>query len=398
MLALCALAVSQSLNAGSRELSYAVEDAAYQAVTRMGEDPRVEQSVKRLAFVKLWLPEGTNAFSNAGVDAAVLETALGAVPCGFDIVLHSNRDQQWELLDQVFDQASDFASYDPASHPELNKLQLCDSILLAKVVGAVDGGETGVSSVRLAMKVIEVATSRQVWSSVIEGQYDGRAAPENERLNIFARKAVELAAADAVAKLPDSLDGYGVLVTPLQGPGGRAMTQVFMNALTAAGRQDKIKLYDLPNGNVEDRMLGRFLWERTGSGRPLSGATLKRMADRTGGAEKLAVMTGLVAAGRVFPETLVDPTGAPVDLLTGSFTGVRENPTSFEIVADLKFRDINDSFRVVAAVDANGVYKRDVGGDLLEQMRAFVTVRTIAVGVLILILVWFIGRFMLRVR
>ena len=392
------LAISHKTLAGPRELSYAVEDAAYQAVTRMSEDPRVAEGVKRLAFVRMWMPDSTNVLSNAGVDVAVFESALGAVPCNFDIVLHSNRDQQWTLIDQVFDQASDFDSYDPASHPELNRLQLCDSLLLAKVVGAEDRGDKGVSSVRFALKIIHVATARQIWSAVVEGQYDGRSAPDNEALNYFARKAVELAAADAVAKLPESLDGYGVFVVPLQGEGGRAMTQVFLNALTAAGRQDKIRMYDLPNGNVADRILGRFLWERTGSGKSLDPASLRRIEDITGAKGKLAVMTGMVTAGRIFPETWVDPTGTPVDVLTGSYTAARGNPTSFEITADLKFRDITESFRVVAAVSANGVYKRDVSGDIWEQLRAFATVRNIFATVLILFLIWFIGRFMFRVR
>jgi hypothetical protein len=399
VLSLGALMLSMSATAGSRELSYAVEDAAYQAVQRMSEDPRVGKEVKKLAFVKLWQPAATGeALSNAGIDVAVFESALGAVPCGFDIVLHANRDQQWELIDQVFDQAADFESYNPSTHPEFQKLELCDSMLLAKVVGAVDGGADGVSSVRLALKIIQVKTARQVWSAVIEGQYDGRSAPDNERLSYFARKALEAAAADAVAKLPASLDGYGVMIVPLQGPGGRAMTQIFMNALTASGRHESVRLYDLPNGNASDRMLGRFLWERTGSGKALDPAALKRVESRTGAKGKLAVMTGMVVAGRVFPETWVDPTGAPVDRLTGSYTDVRKNPTSFEITADLKFRDIGDSFRVVAAVSGNGVYKRDVGGDIFEQLRAYATVRNIAVAAVLLLVIWFICRFTLRVR
>jgi len=87
-----------------------------------------------------------------------------------------------------------------------------------------------------------------------------------------------------------------------------------------------------------------------------------------------------------------------VDRLTGSFTPVRPNPTLFEIVADLKFRDINDKFRVVAAVSANGVYRHDVGGDFVEQLRSFVTVRNAVVLIVIVLLIWFVCHFMLRVR
>ena len=399
LLVATATALSLDAVAGEREISYALEDAAFQAVMRMDADARVAKSVKRIAFVKLWLPKPGAGASLAGCDTAVLEGALGAVPCRFDFVLHESRSEQWTLIDQVFDQAADFESYDPATHPELNKLQLCDAMLLAKAIDLVDDGKSS-ASIRLAFKLIEVKTSRQVWSAVVEGQYTD-AGPDNQALNLFARRAMELAAADAVAKLPASLDGYGVFLLPLEGEGGRAMTQLFLNALTAAGRQDKVRIYDLPNGSASDRMLARFLRERAGAGQAVDSSLLRKIEAKSGGKAqggKLAILTGMVTAGRIFPETAVDPTGRPVDRLTGSFTPARANPTLFEIVADLKFRDINDQFRVVAAVSANGAYRHDVGGDFMEQLRSFVTVRNAFVLIVIVLLIWFVCHFMLRVR
>ena len=180
-----------------------------------------------------------------------------------------------------------------------------------------------------------------------------------------------------------------------------ATCPVFLNALTAAGRQDKIHIYDLPNGSASDRMLARFLRERAGAGQAVDSSILRKIEARSDGKSqggKLAILTGMVTTGRIFPETAVDPTGAPVDRLTGSYTPERPNPTLFEIVADLKFRDINDNFRVLAAVSANGAYHHDVNGDFVEQLRSFVTVRNAAVVIVILFLIWFIGKFCLRVR
>ena len=398
LLVASATALSLDAAAGAREVSYAVEDAAFQAAMRMDADTRVSKAVKRIALVRLWLPRPGTASSLGGCDTAVLESALGAVPCRFGFVLHESRSEQWTLIDQVFDQAADFDSYDPATHPELNKLQLCDALLLAKAIDAVE--DKSRTSVRIAFKLIEVKTARQTWSAVIEGQYID-AGPENQALNIFARRAMELAAADAVSKLPPSLDGYGVFLLPLEGIGGRAMTQVFLNALTAAGKQDKIRVYDLPNGNASDRMLARFLRERAGAGQAVDSSILRKVEAKSGGKAqggKLAILTGMVTTGRIFPETAVDPTGSPVDRLTGSYTPARPNPTLFEIVADLKFRDINDSFRVVAAVAANGAYHHNVWDDIWEQLKSFLTVRNIVVAVVILFLIWFIGKFCLRVR
>ena len=113
---------------------------------------------------------------------------------------------------------------------------------------------------------------------------------------------------------------------------------------------------------------------------------------------KLAILSGMVTSGRVFPETLVDPTGRPVDVLTGSSTDARGNATHFEVIADLKFRDINDSFRVVAAVGATGVFDRDIGDDVANQFKSFVTVRNIIFAIVILIVIWFVMRFVIRVR
>jgi len=398
LLVATATALSLDAAAGAREVSYAVEDAAFQAAMRMDADTRVSKSVKRIALVRLWLPPPGAASSLGGCDTAVLESALGAVPCRFGFVLHENRSEQWTLIDQVFDQAADFESYDPATHPELNKLQLCDALLLAKAIDAVE--DKSRTSVRIAFKLIEVKTAKQVWSAVVEGQYtDG--GPDNQALNIFVRRAMKAAAEDAVAKLPPSLDGYGVYLLPFEGVGGRAMTQLFLSELTTAGRQEKIRVYDLPNGSASDRMFARFLRERAGAGQAVDSSILRKIEAKSGGKAhegRLAILTGMVTSVRISPETIVDPTGSPVDRLTGSYSPPLFGSMKFEIDADLKFRDINDSFRVVAAVAANGVYVRPWWDPIVEQLLAFATVRNIVVAVVILFLIWFIGKFCLRVR
>ena len=114
-----AMTAALSLNAlsGEREVSYALEDAAFQAAMRMDADARVAKDVKRIAFVKLWLPKPGEALSLAGCDTAVMEASLGAVPCRFDFVLHDSRSEQWTLIDQVFDQAAALTGmdYEPAA-------------------------------------------------------------------------------------------------------------------------------------------------------------------------------------------------------------------------------------------------------------------------------------------
>ena len=385
--------------AGERELSYATEDVAYQAVSRLSADGRLK-GIKNIAFVRLMVPEGRGELRLGSNLAQTFEAALSSVPTDLRFLIHGSRDAEWTLIDEIFDQASDFESYNPATHPKFKQLKLADALMYGQVIDATESKDGLKTTIRISLKLLKVATAELIWGGVIEGVYNDEG-PDNQMMPYFARKAVEAAAADAVAKLPANLNDYGVFLLPFDGPYGRSMTQVFLNALTMAGKQEKVVIYDLPNGGASDRMMARFLRERAGAGVALNESLLKQVEAKAGGkvkGGKLAILSGMVTSGRVFPETLVDPTGRPVDVLTGSSTDARGNATHFEVIADLKFRDINDSFRVVAAVGATGVYDRDVGDDVKKQLLSFVTVRNIIFAVVILIVIWFVMHFIIRVR
>ena len=390
--------------AGERELSYATEDVAYQAVSRLSVDGRLK-GIKNIAFVRLMVPEGKSELRLGSNLAQTFEAALSSVPTDLRFLIHGSRDAEWTLIDEIFDQASDFESYNPATHPKFKQLKLADALMYGQVIDATESKDGRKTTIRISLKLLKVATAELIWGGVIEGVYNDEG-PDNQMLPYFARKAVEAAAADAVAKLPANLNDYGVFLLPFDGPYGRSMTQVFLNALTMAGKQEKIVIYDLPNGGASDRMMARFLRERAGAGVALNESLLKQVEAKAGGkvkGGKLAILSGMVTSGRVFPETLIDSTGLPVDLLTGSRTDVRTgnerlNATHFEVIADLKFRDINDSFRVVAAVGATGVFDRDVGDDVKNQLLSFVTVRNIIFAIVILIVIWFVMHFIIRVR
>lgn len=382
-----ATAIGIEAGAATRMASLALEDAAFQAAMRMDGDARVAGKIRRIAFAKLWMPGADGeTFALGGANTATFESALGAVPSSFEFVLHSTRDEQWTLIDRVFDQAEDFDDYDPATHPELGRLSLCDGLLLAKVVDAVktDGG--GLSA-RVACKLVETATSKVAWSGVVEGRYDPPGPAEGE-LNPQARAAMEDAAAKIAAALPSTLEGYEIYVLPLEGRGGRSMTQVLFSALSKAGRQDEIRLHDLPTDTAEDRMLARYLRECGASGASVDSSVLRGLESRAVRGDspaKAALLTGRVSLGRVYPETVVDPTGEKIDELTGSLTAVRENPTVFEMSADVKIRDVRDGFRVLAAASETGTWRREVGNEFWEQVRALATVRN--AGVLLAALV-----------
>lgn len=373
-----ATAIGIEAGAATREASLALEDAAFQAAMRMDGDVRVTGHIKRIAFVKLW-GAGTDgdSFALGGGNTATIESALGAVPCSFDFVLHSSRDEQWTQIDQVFDQAADFDDYNPATHPGLKQFALCDGLLLAKLVDGRADSETGEASARVAFKLVEVATATVAWSGVVEGRYDPPG-PEEGELNPQARAAMTDAASKIVAALPGTLKGYEIYVLPLEGRGGRSMTQLLFSALSKAGRQDEIRLHDLPTNTAEDRALARYLRECGVAGAAVDSSVLRSLENRAGRGDspaKVALLTGLVSLGRVYPETMVDPTGKAIDKLTGSLTAARENVTLFEVNADVKMRDVSDGFRVLAAASETGLWRREVVSDIWEQLRALATLR-----------------------
>jgi len=401
LLILCAAtALSPTLSAEtSRSLSYAIEDAAFQAVARLNADSRVAH-VKRIAFVRLALPKPGLAFKIDAAESQTFEAALLSVPSKFQFVVHGSHQSDWTEIDRVFDQAEDFESWDPTTCPALKKLTLADALLLAKVIDGTANEKTGETTIRVALRLIEVSTARTLWGGNAEGVWRD-AGPENQQMTLEARRAFEAAAKDAVAKLPASLDGYGVFLLPFDGPAGRAMTQIFLNALTEAGRQEKMSIYDLPNGDVADRQLARFLRERAGTNQALDESILKRVETRAkAGGKKLAILTGMVTVSNVEPKTLIDSTGF-LDAITASSTAAKENSVRFNIVADFKFRDINDRFKVLAAVSGDGEHVRDVGRGVIDQIKSFVTARNLSIlvgcviGLVLLFVV--IGR-MTRVR
>ena len=73
-MAVCTAAtLSLTLNAASRNVSYAIEDAAFQTVTRLNTDARTTKSIGRIAFVKLWLPTPGESFKLDSSDSQVFE-------------------------------------------------------------------------------------------------------------------------------------------------------------------------------------------------------------------------------------------------------------------------------------------------------------------------------------
>lgn len=351
------LAIGCVLTGGALEISRCIEDAAYQVARKLNADARVTGAVKTIALAKLFVNEGQKNLDGGTDEAVVFETALAAVPGKLNFVLHASNEAEWKLLDEVFRQARDMDSWDPKTCPALKKLKLCEAVLVGHIIGAIK--EKNALSVRLAMRLVKVATGEELWGAIIEGRYSD-AGPDNEQVSLNWRRALEACARDAVAKLPASLDGYGVLLLPLEGKSGKAMGQVFLNALTAAGKQESISVYDLPSGNAQDRMLARYLGERAAGG-AFDDEALKRSMGRLVTAKKLpaklAVMSGMVSVVNESPKYALTDAGLPVDFLGNAQAKDAEARKSYEMITDIKFRDVNDSFRLIAAIGANGVYE-----------------------------------------
>ncbi|MEI7899129.1 MAG: hypothetical protein WCK89_02675 [bacterium] len=388
------LTTAQTVTAGPRELSYAAEDAAFQAVMQMTTDSRVK--VKRIAFVKLMrgnakIPEG-NEF------ATVFENGLVQAPSEFEFLTHQDQAAEWTEVDRFFDAATDFGDYDPATLPKTGVFKMAEAFIIGRVIDATDGA--GKASVRVSLRLISIETAERLWAGTVEGIYDDPG-PDNEMVSRNTRMAMEKAAEDAASQVLSRLAGYRILVLPLEGPLGRAMTQNFLRCLS---KEQSIRVLDLPNGSVRDRMMARFLRERVGTNRQVSNSLLKRINQDIGGergsaSDKVAVLSGAVSVLDASPVTVVDPVGDRIGAVTGSATAIKANAIRTEVVFDAKFRDINDSFAIVAAASGRGIYKPDVlQENVVDQLLALVTLRNIVLLLIVFVVCWFASRLIFRVR
>jgi hypothetical protein len=389
------LSTALTVSAGSRELSYAAEDAAYQAVMQMASDSRV--NVKRVAFVKLM--RGSESIPAASEIATVFENGLIQAPTEFQFLTHQDHAGEWTEIDRFFDAASDFGDYNTATLPRVGVFKMADAFIIGQLLGAQDSG--GKTSVRVSLRLIRIDTAERLWAGTVEGIYDDPG-PEYQLVTHTARMAIDKAVEKAVAdpKL-SGLSGYQVLVLPFDGPLGRAMTQTFMRSIVA--KDSSIRVLDLPNGSANDRMIGRFLRERTGTNRQVSNSLLKRITTDIGGArdkpgDKIAVLKGAVSMLEVTPATLVDPVGACLSDMTASLTPVKVNPVRVKVGFEAKFLDINSSFATVASVSGIGEFVKKVGDDVWDQLLAFATLRNIILVIGVLFVCWLVSRLMFRVR
>ncbi len=388
------LATALTAAAGATEVQYAAEDAAFQAAMQMATDGRV--NVKRIAFVKLM--RGAESLPAEGTVATVFENGLVQVPTEFEFLTHQDHAGEWTEIDRFFDAVNDFGDYDLKTVPKTGVFKMAEAYLIGRVTGVSEEG--GKARVLVSLRLIRIDTAERLWAGNLEGVYDDPG-PDFEMVNRHTKMAMERAAEDAAAKALPRLAGYQVLVLPFEGPMGRAMTQNFLGELA---KEQSVRVLDLPNGSARDRMMGRFLRERMGTNRQISNSLLKRINQQLGSdagaaADKVAVLSGAVTMFDVAPATAVDPVGDRLSRLTASATDPRMNPIRTEIVFEAKFRDINNSFGIVAMASGRGIYKPDVlQENVVDQLLALVTLRNIVLLIVVFIFCWFVSRLIFRVR
>lgn len=382
-----------SADGGQRELSYAAEDAAYQAAMQMASDSRV--NVKRIAFVKLM--RGSRDISSFSEMATIFENGLVQAPTEFEFLTHQNQSGEWSEIDAFFDAATDFGDYNKATLPRSGVFKMADAFIIGQVVDAQDSDSK--ASVRISFRLIRIDTAERLWAGTIEGVYDDPG-PEYQVVDHTARMAIDKAVQVALANptIP-RLAGYQVLVLPFDGPLGRAVTQIFIQKLA---ENADVKILDLPNGSAGDRMTARFLRERIGTNAQVSNSLLKKITTESDAPGKLVVLKGAVTTLEISPTTIVDPVGACLSSLTGSATAIKVNPVRVKLGFDAKFLDVNNRFVTVATTNGMGDYLKDIKEGLLDQLLALATFRNIVllVGGLIVLLVFckMFSAMFLRVR
>lgn len=170
------------VSATSRDLSYAVEDAARETVKSLAGDPRVK-GVKSIAFVKLNLPGGNGALGLNSNASQVFEAAMASMPEAFTFVTHDTHKAEWDLITKIFDKASSLqpsgdskdvgtVAFDSKTLPEIKKLKLADALLIGQVIDcmAEERKDEEEASVRIALRLIKISTGEQIWGKVVNGK------------------------------------------------------------------------------------------------------------------------------------------------------------------------------------------------------------------------------------
>lgn len=377
---------------------WALESAAGQMAEKINASPRVTGSVKNIAFAKLRISDGVEAFDNISSEAKTFESALMSVPGKLNFVVHTGNESDWKLIDEIFDQKKGFDDWARDAGPQLKKLKLCDAIAFADVIYFHE--EDDVATVKIDAHVVKVDTAEELFSEIIEGSYsDG--GPDNEQVSIPWRETLKACAGDAVAKLSPRLDGYGILLVPIVGKTGKSLKQVFFNELMAANSQGRFHVYDLPNGNAADQRFARFFAERLvkqGGGLGVSDVAKRsahQFATARGLTGKLVVMVAKISAMDESPKGELTRNGVPVDFVGGAVSDAAAARKRYELIADFKFLDINGNFEVIDSVEGRGVYEppktiKDKLEDSLAELGFGITVGgivTLAVGVLALLVI-----------
>ncbi|MEI7946842.1 MAG: hypothetical protein WCJ02_09105 [bacterium] len=374
-----AIGVMHPVCAGERELSYAIEDTSFQAVMQLTSD--VQGKAKNIAFVKLTYANTPVTVPNWRNLVSVFETSLVKdKPQGISFVTHADKTESWTEIDKVFDAVTDFGDYDPKTLPKTGIFKVCDAFMVGQLIDARE--KDGESSVRVALRLIKVETSEIIWAATVEGIYETpRAEPE---VTMDMRKALVLAADDAVKALDAKADGYQALLMPFKGEFGKTTRDIFLSALSKADK--KVTVLALPDEG-DDRRVARFLRNRVENGKGINSSVLQWIVKKSQNgneATKCAILDGKVV-------TQVD-----------SFKG---KPARWEAVLDVQLKDINHNFAVVSSVSGTGVRKSTVDGQnitwwdkVVLDLQGWLNLPRAALifGILILLVVGY--KLMIRVR
>lgn len=376
---LVAISMTQPVCAGERELSYALEDASFQAVMQLTSD--VQGKAKNIAFVKLAYPNSPETVPNWRNIVSVFETSLVKdKPQGLAFVTHADKTEDWTEIDKIFDAVTDFGDYDPKTAPKIGVFKSCDAFMVGQLIDAREKG--GESSVRVALRLIKVETSEILWAATVEGVYDAPVAEPEVTMDM--RKTLVLAAEDAVKAIDAKAAGYQALLMPFKGEFGKTTRDVFLSALSKADKQ--VTVLALPDEG-DDRRVARFLRNRVENNKGLNSSVLQWIVKKSnsGSAEgKWALLDGKVA-------TQVD-----------AFKG---KAARWEAVLDVQLKDINNNFAVVSSVSGTGVRKSTVDGQnitwwdkVVLELQGWLNLPRAAMlfGLLVLIIVAY--KLMTRVR
>jgi hypothetical protein len=365
--------------AAERELDYAAQDAAYQAIKQLS---KLEIPTTGVAFLGLFGPDRDLA--------SVFRAGLLRYPGAYQF--YTRNEKEWNVLISEIefgDRREDVM--DKGTIQEFGQVKGVETLLYGEVREAtVDADGTGV--VRVVLSAADVETGEILWSGMIEGKYETAVAPPEVSKQL--REAAIAAGSEAAEKLTanaDKLADAKVYLLPLQGRSDQTagISDIVLTELVQAD-VDSVEFFK-PRVDAGDmRIVNRIAAELTGEDG--IGDSVRQFARIQKQLDQLYEQEDAVAPEDSEPKYAV---------LVAKVTELKDADGNASVALTLEIQDLGNQMQSLWAANVRGEVEKGKIDDIKDEALGLLTVRNIAIAVgalVALVIIWRFMRLMTRAR